>query len=121
MKMSANYNNSNGNNSSERPVTDHMDTEELRKSTNELTAAAALTSLVVCSGNRGAVQAVALAATEADDEEETDHDDDEEGDDDKAFLIPQRFTKSGRKRAVPFPLKVRIIKERLGPYLLIGT
>lgn len=23
------------------------------------------------------------------------------------FLIPQRFTKSGRKKAVPFPLKVR--------------
>jgi hypothetical protein len=24
------------------------------------------------------------------------------------FIIPQRFTKSGRKKAVPFPLKVRI-------------
>jgi hypothetical protein len=26
----------------------------------------------------------------------------------EGFLIPQRFTKSGRKKAVPFPLKVRI-------------
>lgn len=31
--------------------------------------------------------------------------DDEE--DDGAFDIPQRLTKSGRKRAVPFPIKVR--------------
>lgn len=32
----------------------------------------------------------------------------EENDSDHGeFLIPQRFTKSGRKKAVPFPLKVR--------------
>lgn len=30
----------------------------------------------------------------------------EEEEDDESFEIPQRFTKSGRKRAVPFPLKV---------------
>jgi hypothetical protein len=28
--------------------------------------------------------------------------------DGKGLDIPQRFTKSGRKRAVPFPLKVRL-------------
>lgn len=28
------------------------------------------------------------------------------GDDEESFEIPQRFTKSGRKRAVPFPLKL---------------
>lgn len=32
------------------------------------------------------------------------------GDDEESFEIPQRFTKSGRKRAVPFPLKVRMIQ-----------
>ena len=32
------------------------------------------------------------------------------GDAEESFEIPQRFTKSGRKRAVPFPLKVRVIK-----------
>ena len=31
-------------------------------------------------------------------------------DDESEFLIPQRFTKSGRKRAVPFPLKVRYLR-----------
>lgn len=28
-------------------------------------------------------------------------------DGDESFAIPERFTKSGRKRATPFPLKVR--------------
>ncbi len=32
------------------------------------------------------------------------------GDAEETFEIPQRFTKSGRKRAVPFPLKVRMMK-----------
>ena len=40
------------------------------------------------------------AAAEAVEEAEDNEDD---------FDIPQRFTKSGRKRAVPFPLKVSII------------
>ncbi len=31
----------------------------------------------------------------------------DDGDAEESFEIPQRFTKSGRKRAVPFPLKVR--------------
>jgi hypothetical protein len=35
-----------------------------------------------------------------------DEDEDEDG---KAFSIPQRFTKSGRKRAVPFALKVSFL------------
>ena len=32
--------------------------------------------------------------------------DEEEDDDDGEFKIPLRFTKSGRKRATPFPMKV---------------
>jgi hypothetical protein len=31
--------------------------------------------------------------------------------DGKGLDIPQRFTKSGRKRAVPFPLKVRLSRQ----------
>lgn len=38
---------------------------------------------------------------------ETPQDKEEEGDE---FHIPQRFTKSGRKRAVPFPVKVRMLR-----------
>jgi hypothetical protein len=45
-----------------------------------------------------------------DDNTNIDHcDDDEEEDNEEtneAFSIPQKFTKSGRKRAVPFPIKV---------------
>jgi hypothetical protein len=42
---------------------------------------------------------------------EIDDDDDDDGDEpSKSFDIPQKYTKSGRKRAVPFPLKVGIIK-----------
>lgn len=29
-----------------------------------------------------------------------------DGEENEEFEIPQRFTKSGRKRAIPFPLKV---------------
>ena len=29
---------------------------------------------------------------------------------DESFEIPHRFTKSGRQRAVPFPLKVRMVQ-----------
>jgi len=32
-----------------------------------------------------------------------------EEDNDAVFVIPQRFTKSGRQKAVPFPVKVRSI------------
>ena len=30
---------------------------------------------------------------------------------DEDFQIPQRYTKSGRKRAVPFAIKVRFLRE----------
>ena len=45
---------------------------------------------------------------EIDDHNHHYHDDeeDEEENDDGSFKIPQRYTKSGRKRAVSFPLKV---------------
>lgn len=61
------------------------------KDGSEMTAAAALTSLVV---------SVSPTEQQANDE---DAEDDEE---DKEFSIPQRYTKSGRKRAVSFVLKV---------------
>jgi hypothetical protein len=41
-----------------------------------------------------------------DDENEEELDEDE-GESSNEFTIPQKFTKSGRKRAVPFPIKVR--------------
>jgi hypothetical protein len=37
------------------------------------------------------------------------HAQEEEEDDEEEFEFEQRFTKSGRKRAVPFPLKVRLV------------
>ena len=39
----------------------------------------------------------------------------EEKEEDEDFVIPQRFTRSGRKRAVSFPLKVRksLVRERV--------
>ena len=36
----------------------------------------------------------------------------EEGSVESSFVIPQRFTKSGRKRAVPFTIKVRVVCNR---------
>jgi len=58
---------------------------------SEMTAASTLTTLVSRSGDVG-----------------------EQGEeDDKTFFIPQRFTKSGRKRAVPFPLKLmKVLSSR---------
>ena len=65
---------------------------------SEQEAAAALTSLVGGS------------PTHEDKEEDEDEDEEdkqeEASEEEKEFKIPQRFTKSGRKRAVPFPLKV---------------
>lgn len=49
-----------------------------------------------------ATEAAATALTALSISSKADDDDAEE-----SFEIPQRFTKSGRKRAVPFPLKVR--------------
>lgn len=57
------------------------------------------------------------------DSDSTDSDDDDEGDDDEGgekgnedtsgtFQIPQRFTKSGRKRSVPFPVRLmKVLSE----------
>lgn len=76
---------------------------------SELTAAAALTSLVV-SQRRPAL--TSATHEEEDDEEDDDDEEEEEGDyrrGDMELEIPQRFTKSGRKRAVSFPLKVRAL------------
>jgi hypothetical protein len=52
----------------------------------------------------------------------------EEAEDSEDFDIPQRFTKSGRKRAVPFPLKVSVYtffrverwQQRISPSALTG-
>jgi hypothetical protein len=65
--------------------------EDSMKDGSEMTAAAALTSLV-------SSPSPPLDETERDQEEEAKE---------KEFTIPQRLTKSGRKRAVPFTLKVR--------------
>jgi hypothetical protein len=61
---------------------------EIESQESEEAAATALTS---------------LGASAPKPDEDDDEDEDEDG---KAFSIPQRFTKSGRKRAVPFALKV---------------
>ena len=72
------------NNSNEFIATDN--------SHEELTAAAALAELV-----EGATAA---------NQDCMDEDVASQCDDGDAFVFPQRFTKSGRQRAVPFPLKV---------------
>jgi hypothetical protein len=54
--------------------------------------------------NQESEEAAATALTSLGASAPTKPDDDDE--DGKAFSIPQRFTKSGRKRAVPFALKV---------------
>jgi hypothetical protein len=44
-----------------------------------------------------------------------------ETEDEEKFEIPQRFTKSGRKRAVSFPLKVSCFKCHCFPLLDLST
>jgi hypothetical protein len=51
-----------------------------------------------------AASALACLAIDREDNGETRNDHDDDCDED--FSIPQRFTKSGRKRAVPFTIKV---------------
>jgi hypothetical protein len=68
-------------------------TEDTEKSSSEMTAVAAL-SILVSSPPSSPV-----------DETKRLHDKEEE--EEKKFEIPQKLTKSGRKRAVPFTLKVR--------------
>ena len=89
-------------------------------------AAAALTSLShlypknhgsSCNQMKGEEEEEEEEAGNEPEEEEEDHGeegndngdcDDEPGEDAKELEIPQRYTKSGRKRAVSFPLKVRM-------------
>jgi hypothetical protein len=72
-------------------------TEEREDAEDELTAAVALTSLVgtECSTGSSDYKDSGLNVKVGDAEEE-----------ETEISIPQRFTKSGRKRAVSFPLKV---------------
>lgn len=87
-------------NAGEKEASDKEKTEKKDKG-SEQEAAAALTSLVGGSPTH-----------EDEDEDEEEHQ--EEGDGEaKDFKIPQRFTKSGRKRAVPFPLKVSSLLSAL--------
>jgi hypothetical protein len=74
-----------------------VDDEEGDDASCELTAAVALTSLVSSesSTHRGGSEAKELSENHA-----------SKGDQEMELDIPQRFTKSGRKRAVSFPLKV---------------
>ena len=94
-------------NGSEETASRQMDTEERNESSEELTAAAALTSI----GGVSRVAGQNFCLSEAD-EEVTDHDEEEEAASTYGteFSIPQRFTKSGRKRAVPFPFKVSLCR-----------
>ena len=109
-------------NHSEEPAAPNpMDREEHKESSKEQTAVAALASLVGINSDVGQ----SFAASEAEDDG-TEHDDEEEtAAGGNAFLIPQRFTKSGRHRAVPFPLKVSIRSHSLQlrfPFaVVIGT
>jgi hypothetical protein len=68
-------------------------TEVTKKGDSEMTAIAAL-SILVGSPTSSTV-------------DETERMQDEEEEEEKKFEIPQKLTKSGRKRAVPFTLKVR--------------
>jgi hypothetical protein len=68
-----------------------MTPERTKKDGSEMTAVSALTTLV------------GSPASSPVDDTESIQDDEEE----KEFEIPQKLTKSGRKRAVPFTLKVR--------------
>jgi hypothetical protein len=65
--------------------------ERSKKDGSEMTAVSALTTLV------GSPASSPVDETESIQEEE----------EEKEFEIPQKLTKSGRKRAVPFTLKVR--------------
>ena len=94
------------------------------KNNEELTAAAALTSLCVgvapsttswshkvtaaqqpvAQQQQQPTLTVAPAPAASLDNKEQQGEEDNDADD---FVIPQRFTKSGRQKAVPFPVKVR--------------
>ena len=75
--------------------------EEKEEEGKEISAANALTSLN--DGNENATDEEAKDIDEDDGEED---DDDDSPADDTDFKIPLKLTKSGRRRATPFPLKV---------------
>jgi hypothetical protein len=67
-------------------------------------------------GHRESEEAAATALTSlVSAAKRTNEDDDSE--EHGEFEIPQRFTKSGRKRAVPFPMKVRLLVVLLASLL----
>jgi hypothetical protein len=68
-------------------------TEGTKKGGSEMTAVAALSSPV--------------GSPASSPDKETERMQDEEKEEEKEFEIPHKLTKSGRKRAVPFTLKVR--------------
>jgi hypothetical protein len=70
-------------------------TKDTKKSASEMTAVAALSIL-----------GGSLPSSSVDSKEKS-QDEEEEKEKEKEFKIPQRLTKTGRKRAVPFTLKVR--------------
>lgn len=92
---------------SEDKMRDNTEVDD--EDSGELSAAAALTSLVSAPVvvNPGAA---AIEEKEENEQDDDDKDDDEDEDEDvpegKELHIPQRYTKSGRKRAVSFPLKL---------------
>jgi hypothetical protein len=74
--------------------------KDVKEQDDESKAAVALTSLVDTS-------LPIEASTSGNDEERMDDEEEEEEEcDERDFEIPQRFTRSGRRRATPFPLKV---------------
>lgn len=86
------------------------------KSGNLSDAASGLTTLVHAVSMGGSIQG-SISSSLSDEDEETERGEEVEssaatGSD---FLIPQRFTKSGRKRATPFPIKVRLSEIVLEP------
>lgn len=86
------------------------DSSEKHKCSDVAEAVSGLTSLVRAktTGTQGGAHSTgSLSSSEADDDEEMEREGDEASAAGGDFLIPQRLTRSGRKRAVPFPLKVR--------------
>lgn len=73
--------------------------EEDPMSGKELTAATALTSLVTST----------IITGEPEEQDDASVDDGDANAHDADFDIPQRYTRSGRRRAVSFPLKVRVV------------
>lgn len=82
---------------------DHSVTEHYHDEASELTAAAALTSLTRVSFS--SEKQIPTEITEV----SVDRLGTEIGEREEVIVIPERYTKSGRKRAVPFPMKVSTV------------